>query len=362
MDATDRLFQTHVTYARSQPSRLRRSLRVLFIAALWLVLTGITLWAVGALAFDLPFPALRKPAAILYAVAVSGAAIFIKGRWRAARAVVIAFGLVLAWWLTLRPSNDRAWQPDVAQTAWAEIKGNQVTLHNVRNCEYRTETDYTPHWETRQVDLSKLRGMDIAIDYWGSPWMAHPIVSFDFEGAPRVAMSIETRKEIGESYSAIGGIYRQYELTYIIGDERDLMRVRTNFRKGEDLYLYHLRVPADHAREIFLEYLHRANALHVRAEFYNAITSNCTTNIRTQAAIKRPWDWRILLNGYADQMMYERGDLAGDLPFHELKKRALVNEAARADDADPDFSERIRAGRPGFDSESTAPAERDQAQ
>ena len=181
-----------------------------------------------------------------------------------------------------------------------------------------------------------------------SKFMAHPIVSFDFGGGTRLCMSIETRKAVDQGYSAVGGIYRQYELIYLACDERDAVRVRTNYRKGEDLYLYHLRMPPERARTMFLEYMERVNALNVRPEFYNAITSNCTTNIRTQSAKTNPWDWRILLNGYADKMLYDRGDFAGDLLFDELKRRALINPAARAANDAPDFSQRIRLDRPGF--------------
>lgn len=328
----------------------RRCIRMTGIVLLWLILTVLTLWAVGALAYDLPFPAWRKPSAIVYALAMLALAIFVKGRWRAMAAVTGAAIVVGSWWFTIRPSNDRSWQPDVSRTAWAEIDGDLVTLHEVRNCDYRTETNYTPRWETRTVNLSKLTGIDLAVNYWGSAWMAHPIVSFQFEGDRPVAFSIETRKEIGESYSAIGGIYRQYELIYIIAEERDVLRVRTNLRKGEDVYLYRMIVKPTQAREMFLEYVKRANMLHSKPEFYNAITSNCTTNIRTQAKTKQDWDWRILLNGYADQMMYERGDFAGDLSFPKLKAQAKINQAAQNADGDPDFSQRIREGRAGFSS------------
>jgi hypothetical protein len=120
----------------------------------------------------------------------------------------------------------------VAKTPWAETDGERITLHNVRNCDYRTETDYTARWETRNVDLAHLSGLDLAINYWGSAWMAHPIVSFQFDNAPPICFSIETRKEIGESYSAVGGIYRQFELIYVCADELDVVRLRTCFRHG----------------------------------------------------------------------------------------------------------------------------------
>lgn len=316
--------------------------------AKWLAIIPLTAWSCGALHYDLMPPALRVVVPLLYAAAILTLA-FRRG-WRGLVAALVGFALVVACWFTLRPSNDRHWQPDVAQTAWAEIDGDRVTLHNVRNCEYRTETDYTPRWEMRTVSLSHLRAADLAINYWGSAWMAHPIISFQFDDAPPVCFSIETRKEMGESYSAIGGLYRQFELIYVCADERDVIRVRTNFRKGEDVYLYRLNAPAPAVRERFLEYLGAMNALHEHPRWYNAATTNCTTSIRTQRAAteRAPWDWRILFNGYMDEMLYEHGALAGGVPFPELKRQARINDAARAADAAPDFSRRIRAGRAGF--------------
>ena len=241
----------------------------------------------------------------------------------------------------------------MAQTAWAEINGNQVKIHNFRNCDYRTEADYTLVWETKVVGLSELRGLDVFITYWGSPWIAHPIVSFDFGDESHVAMSVETRKEVGESYSAIRGFFRYYELIYTIADERDVVRLRTNYRTGEDVYLFHARVTREQARAIFVDYLSRASRMRDYPEWYNALTNNCTTNIASHVAKARGraarWDWRILLNGKADQMMYERGNLASDLPFAELKQRGHINAAARIADNDSDFSRLIRQGRPGFD-------------
>ena len=307
-------------------------------------------WAFGALYYD--FLVWKKEVAWIFLVAVVAARIFLHGAAKRTGVISAAFVVVLAWWLTLKPRNDRHWQPDVAETAWAEIKGDEVTLHNVRNCDFRSETDYTPHWETRTVRLSQLTGIDMAITYWGSPWMAHPIVSFQFADALPVCFSIETRKEIGESYSAIGGLYRQYELIYIVADERDVIRVRTNYRQGEEVYLYRLTATPAQVRERFLEYVHTLNALHEKPRWYNAITTNCTTNIRTQhpSSERAPWDWRILLNGKGDELMFERHALAtGGLPFAELKKQALINAAAQSADTAPDFSRRIREAALGFE-------------
>ncbi|HTG29149.1 MAG TPA: DUF4105 domain-containing protein, partial [Methylomirabilota bacterium] len=194
----------------------------------WVIALGCAAWAFGALHYD--FPVGKPVIAWTFAAAIIAAIVFLRGAAKKVCAVFLAFGLVLIWWLTLKPSNDGNWQPDVAQLAWADINGDEVTFHNVRNCDYRTDTDYTPHWETRTVRLSQITGIDLAIDYWGSPWIAHPIVSFQFADAPPLCFSIETRKTVGQSYSTIGGLYRQYTLIYLVADERDVIRLRTNYR------------------------------------------------------------------------------------------------------------------------------------
>ena len=301
-------------------------------------------WATGALYFDFPILTLRAPVAIMFLIVLFVSVIFIPGKLRRLVAALGGFALVLGWWLTLKPSNNRPWPPDVAQTAWAEFNVDEVTIHNVRNCDYRTEADYTPHWETRTVRISQITGIDLAVNYWGSPWIAHPIVSFQFGDVPPICFSIETRKKLGQTYSTIGGLYRQFELIYIVADERDVIRVRTNYRKGEDIYLYRTTISPAQARERFLEYIHSLNAMRDKARWYNAITTNCTTSIRTQhAATERmPWDWRILVNGKGDELLYERGVLDHSVPFAELKRRAYINARARAANNAPDFSERIR--------------------
>src|SRR5438093_6188481 len=227
-----------------------RFFRFVAFAIGWAVAIVAVAWAFGALYFD--FPRIGALAAILFVVILLAAIIFVRGQLLNLAIVLGASAVVAGWWLTLKPSNDREWQPDVAQTAWADINGDEVTIHNVRNCDYRTDTDFTPHWETRTVRLSQITGMDVAINYWGSPWIAHPIVSFQFADAPPLCFSIETRKTTGQSYSTIGGLYRQYTLIYLVADERDVIRLRTNYRH-EDIYLYHTTAPLDRARERFVD-------------------------------------------------------------------------------------------------------------
>jgi Domain of unknown function (DUF4105) len=326
-----------------------RLFRCSFNALASIVAVLCAAWAFGALYFD--FPIAGTLAAILFVVILLAAIVFVRGKLLKLAITFGAFAIVASWWLTLKASNDRTWQPDVAQTAWAQINGDEVTIHNVRNCDYRTETDFTPLWETRTVRLSQITGMDVAINYWGSPWIAHPILSFQFSDALPLSFSIETRKTIGQKDSTLEGFYRQYTLIYVVAEERDCIRLRTNYR-GEDIYLYHTLASPAQTRERFREYISTINALHENPRWYNAVTSNCTTSIRTQRAAKlrASWDWRILFNGKADEMLYQHHAIAtGGLPFSELKQRSLINERARAADRDPDFSRVIRAGLPQAD-------------
>ena len=323
-----------------------RFFRFVAFAIGWAVAIVAVGWAFGALYFD--FPRIGALAAILFVVILLAAIIFVRGQLLKLAIALGASAIVAGWWLTLKPSNDRAWQPDVSQTGWAEINGDEVTIHNVRNCDYRTDTDFTPHWETRTVRLSQITGMDVAINYWGSPWISHPIVSFQFSDGLPLCFSIETRKTVGQKYSALDGLYRQYTLIYVVADERDVIRLRTNYRR-EDVYLYRTLASPAQARERFLEYIKTMNILHEHPRWYNEVTANCTTSIRTQRSVneRAPWDWRMLINGKADELLYERHAIAtGGLPFSELKQRSLIDARARAADDDPNFSHLIREGLP----------------
>jgi len=350
----------HVMSGAGTGNGWRRFARFLAVGAAWFLVSLFTFWAFVALCFDARRGWVRFPAASVFVLCLLGNLLFVKQLWLRLATCAACSTIVLLWWLSLAPSNNRPWQADVSETAWAKVHGDRVVINNVRNCEYRSEFDYTCRWETRTYDLSQLRGMDAYFVHWGSPWIAHTMLSFQFGKDDYIVFSIETRKKIGQSYSAIRGFFRQYELIYTVSDERDVIRLRTNYRTGEDVFLYHLTTSPVRARLRFQEYVDRLNELHERPEWYNALTSNCTTNIFSQRKAARgeyyrptPWDWQILLNGKLDERVYRQGIFAGNLPFEELKQHAYINPAARAADKDPGFSRRIREGRPGFDA-STA--------
>jgi len=321
------------------------------------ILLIFVLWAAAALYFDVRIGWLRIPSIAVYLLALVVALTFFRGFWRRVAGSTACSLIVMLWWFSLKASNTENWQADVSRTAYAEVNGNIVTIHDLRNCDYRAEFDYTCQWQTRQVDLADLRGLDLFVDYWGSPWIAHTILSFDFGNGNRIPFSIEARKQVGQSYSAIRGFFRQFTLISVVSTERDVVRLRTNYRKDEDLYFYHTTATLPFARALFVDYIGLTNDLHDHPKWYNALTDNCTTQIfQLEAMRSQPWKLAILLNGKGDEMEYKKGNLATDgLPFDELKRRAYINPAAKAANDDPDFSARIRAGRPGFGQQPAAP-------
>ncbi len=313
------------------------------------LLLALAAWAALAVWFD--GPQNRTLAAVLAGVPLLGTLAALVSLRPLRRAVLVSLGIFLAvllWWRSIEPSNDRDWLPDVARPPTAEFDGSRVTIRNVRNFDYRSETGFIERWETRAFDLDRLTAIDFVLSYWDSPLIAHTIVSWEFSDGRHLAISIETRKEKGESYSAVRGFFRQFELYYVVADERDVIRLRTNYRR-EQVYLYRLKIPLPRARALLVDYLEEINRLAARPRWYNAFTHNCTTSIRRHAmnvAPRNPFNWRVLVNGRIDELGYMRGTIDTSLPFEELRRRSNITQRARAADQDPAFSERIRESLP----------------
>ena len=311
----------------------------------------MTAWGALAIFFSyLPNP-VKPVLCILFALGQPAVLLFLKPRGLAYAIFFALFAIVLLGWFSMQPSNDRDWQADAAVLPYADIDGNRVTVYNIRNCDYRSETDYTVRYYNRTFDVSKLDTIDLYLVNWGIKHISHTMISFGFQNHQYLCFSIETRKEKGEDYSTIKGFFRQYELFYVVADERDLVRLRTNYRKDETVYLYRLNGSKVVFHEIFLDYMYYINQLKIQPEWYNALTGNCTTQIRGHTRPytgKTKWDWRILLNGQLDEMAYENGLLNQSLPFETLKQKSIINERAKTLNQNPDFSILIRQGLPGM--------------
>jgi hypothetical protein len=264
-------------------------------------------------------------------------------------AFALALG-VLGWWLTIAPSHDRNWRPEVAVMPRAFIDGDQVRITGVRNFDYRSRNDFALHYEEREVYLSHLIGLDFYVSYWSEGPVAHTFVSFIFDNATPLSISIETRPEVGRGFEPIASMFKQFELIYVVGEERDLVGVRAIHRR-EAVYLYHLNTSPDDARRLLMVYLARINELADRPEFYNLLTNSCTINIiryANAAGRRGSFDIRHLLNGLIDSYLYHSGRVDTTLSFEELRRRSQINEAAQSADGapEPDFSQRIRASVP----------------
>ncbi len=268
---------------------------------------------------------------------------FNKMSWRSLVALGGIFTVLLIWWSTLKPVNDKDWAPDVSNIPFGTIKGDILTLHNVRNFEYRTETEFTEKWETRTYDLSRLKTIDLFMSYWGSPYISHTILSWGFENGEQLAISIETRKDKHQEYSALEGFFKQYTLAYVAADERDLIRLRTNYR-NEEVYIYRLNTPVNRMRQFLASYVDHMNRLVKTPEFYHALTMNCTSAIRLHSEAnpdRLPSDWRLVVNGYVDRFLYDYAAIRTDMPFDKLRAQSRIDLEMKKLDA-KDFSSRLR--------------------
>src|SRR4029453_17868901 len=221
------------------------------------------------------------------------------------------FTVLVILFLRIPASNDRDWQPEVSVTPHATVNGDLVTIRGVRNFDYRSESDFTPRWEDRTYDLGKLDSVDIIAVYWTGKAVAHIMVSFGFQDQHYLAVSIETRKEKGESYSTLAGFFRRYELYYVVAEDRDVIRVRTTYRQPqEDVYIYRTRAPLKNIHRVFFDYVRSMNELRVRPTYYNTLTTNCTTSIVFHTRMnpeRAPMSWKVLLSGYVPDYLYELG-------------------------------------------------------
>lgn len=311
-------------------------------------------WAALALWYQGPAGQILKSLlVVLWTALVIGVLIALwQGRPGAAVGVFIpAFLGLIFWWHRIAPSNDLTWADDVSRISSGTIAGNLVTLRNVRNFEWRTDRDYIQRWETRIYDLTMLSSVDMVISYWSGRAIAHMLVAFGFEDGEHLAFSVEVRRPKNGTYSEIGGFFKKYGLSIIAADERDVIRVRTNVR-GEDDYLYRIRMPHSAMRSLFLRYVEQASQLVDKPRFYNTITVNCTTlvyHMMKGVVGYLPWSYRLLLTGYLPAYVYQVGGLDQRFTLKELRALGRITERAKQSGNSESFSEDIRRGIPVID-------------
>ena len=262
-------------------------------------------------------------------------------------ALAVWFGLLvitIAWWFSLRPRLDRDWAVGMEVLPRAEIVGDTLCVRHFRNFSYTAAGEPIPRYEERTYDLAKLSSLDYFLSHWSGPVMAHTLVSFGFDDGQFLCVSVEARRQRWQSYSPLRGLFRSYELMFVLGDERDIVRLRTNIRR-ERVYMYRLRLPPQNLRRLLLDYVSRVEMLATQPAWYNSVTSNCTTNLFYRGHASVPWWMKlgIFLNGFSARTMYRLGFLSDSLPFKELQARCAIRERALAAGDAADFSQQIRA-------------------
>ena len=320
---------------------------------LTLLILPAAAWGFLALHFQPPFSPAQSAFVQTAWTGLSLYALYLiwRGYWKTGLVLyLVLHAELLLWWNTIPPSNERDWADEVAQMTTGEVSGNKVTLHNVRNFNWRSNTDYDVRWESRDYDLQRLRSVDLITSHWGMDSVAHVLVSFGFDGGQFVTFSVEIRKEKDEEFSELGGFFKQFELSILATDERDAVAVRPNIR-GEDTYLYRIAMPAQVRRALFLAYVDQANTLAAKPRYYNTLTVNCTTLVYTilqQIVDGLPLDPRLWLTGYLPSYIKEQDGLIEGFALDELRQLGRINQRSQDAHGQPDYSWQIRQGVPGW--------------
>jgi hypothetical protein len=296
---------------------------------------AFALWMAGAIYYDVGRSSRwGRWLAAAWLVGVVVLFILWQPAWQPALVLALVGAVFLVWWLRQSPRHDREWDPAVAVLPRADRQGDAIRIENVRNFEYRSASEFDARYETRTVRLSNLRGADVIFFNWGSPWMSHPVLVFDFGADGRVCFSIEVRYRKGQAYSVVRSLYRQQELFVLVADERDVILRRTKADKPQTAHLYRLHIPADEARASFLDAVGMVNDLYARPRWYHGVCANCTTTFYRLPNSRRRWDWRVLANGRLDRALYDAGRLDRSLPFDDLRRSAYLTDVANAAPAD----------------------------
>lgn len=341
--------------ANGKRLRLSGVMRSIGCTVLALVCLAIGVWGGFALWFHFPGNLAARIAAVLVwcvpTIWAIRAGFGPKRRWHSLAVFGALFVLMLVWWTTIVPQQDRQWAEDVAQPLRAHIQGDRLVIDNVRNFHWRAEDDFDVRWEPRTYDLSQVQSVDLLLSYWMGPAIAHTLVSFGFADGQQLVFSLEIRKEKGEQFSALGGFFRKFEAVLVAADERDIVQVRSNVR-GEDVYLYRLHgLSPEKLRELLGAYVASAQQLEQAPRFYNSLTSNCTTvvyELMRRIVPGLPLDYRLLLSGYLAEYAADVGGLTPGVPFERLQQLGRITQRARDAGDVVDFSSRIRAGVPGI--------------
>ncbi len=319
-----------------------------------LAVSGIavaTIWAVMAIWYRFPTTEIIRIGlcgTMTLAGVIGALTLFGRHRIKGVMAFSLSFVAILFWWNTLPPPADREWARDVARQPYGEISGDTLTLHDIRDFNWRSKEDFDENWVSKDYDLSQIKSTDVFFSYWGPQYMAHLIVSFGFANGDHLAWSVEVRRQKGGGFSPVADMFKANTLSILAATERDIVGLRTNVR-GEDVQLYRLQVREAAARRILTGFVEDATDLAAKPRWYNSLFTNCTTvvtKIMDGVGAGQAWDWRVVANGYLPEFAYDIGAVNTDVSFEELRDLGRVAPRAIEHGLEPGFSDAIRVGVP----------------
>lgn len=328
-----------------------RLLKWLFLLVLFPIVAYATLWGTLALWYKLPGPDLVGTIGAgcfgVFGIATL-IAFFRPVRWRWLAVFAVALVGINMWWNTLVPPIDANWSPEVARQATGTIDGDILTLDNVRAFNWRTADDYDPQWVTKSYDLSQITSVDMFLSYWGGPSMAHFMLSFGFANGEYLTWSNEVRRQIGGSFSPVSDFFKAHPIVVIAAEEQDVVGLRSNIRK-ERVQIFPLRSKPENRRKLIEAYVAAANEIAQKPHWFNSVFTNCSRTailLARHVGIKLPMDYRVIVNGYFPELLYERGSLNADVSLQELYELGVIDARAMAEGLTDNYSAAIREGVP----------------
>lgn len=321
-------------------------LNKIFSAILYSVMFALWLWSSLALyfyGFDTP---IKELLVITFMILVPIILFFLKKSYGIYIVFVLYLG-VIGLWGQKQPSLDKNWQTSVAKLPHVDQDGSSITVYDIRDFDYQTQTEFTPHYYNKHFDIEQLNEVNYILSYWdGNLAVAHTMLSFGFISGEHLVVSLETRLAKNQPQSGLNGLFKQYEAIYILADEADILRLRTNYRK-EQVFVYPMNLTPVVRKAVLMRIVERVNQLYQQPEFYNTLTHNCFTGLQsdlrsiTNSSQRALFDYRWFLNGYSDEMLYGNGKVQTDLSFIEAKQFFHINQYAESSTKE-NFSRLIR--------------------
>ena len=311
-----------------------------------IIMVLVWVWSCGALRFLVGVPGF----VVLPIMAIVPIVVIRSLKWK--RSVIVGAGIlfviVFVQLLFEKPKRYKDWIESCKKPPIVRISKDMgmVKIDNVREFKWRSVDDYDAAWVTRSYYLDQLDSLDLIVEPLGdSKLFAHSMLSFGFGPERKVVISAEVRKEEGESFSLLPGLYKQFELMYQVNSERDALTLR-GCEEGTQLYIFPIKANQEFMKSLFLSMTEKAGKLTDEPKFYHSLRANCTTELFDH--IKKNYDGSIsygrgvLFPAQSGKVLHEMGWMDTDLDYDAAMEQFRSGMRVRKFADNPDFSKKIR--------------------